>query len=92
MDDSAIIGDTLAGRAVIDVLIREGLYARERQAVFEQILHLSDVETWLAYRETRASRSLLDPLIVQRARELLAAAEGEIRIVERGYAALFRRP
>jgi hypothetical protein len=91
LDDTAIIGDTLAGRAVVDVLIREGLFVRDRQAVFEHVVHVSDVDTWLAYREARAARSFLDPLIIQRARELLAAADGEIRIIERGYAARLKR-
>ena len=59
--------------------------------VFEHIAQVSDVDTWLAYREARAARSLLDPLIIQKARELLSAAEGEIRIVDRGYAARLRR-
>jgi hypothetical protein len=59
--------------------------------VFESVVHVSDVDTWLAYREARAARSLLDPQIIQRARELLVAADGEIRIVDRGYAARLRR-
>ncbi len=92
LDATAIIGDTLAGRAVIEALIGEGLYAREHREVFEYIVHLSDVDSWLAYRAARGSRTLVDPLIIQRARELLAAAEGEIRVVERGSAALLRRP
>ena len=91
LDDSVIIGDTLAGRAVVDRLIQEGLFVRDSQVVFEHVAHVSDVDTWLAYREARAARSLLDPLIIQRARELLSAAEGEIRIVDRGYAARLRR-
>jgi hypothetical protein len=54
---------------------------------FEHVDHVSDVETWLAYRAARGARSLLAPQIIQRARDLLRAAEGEIRIVSRGYAA-----
>lgn len=92
LDETAIIGDTLAGRAVVDMLIREALFFSDCQVVFEQVTHVSDVDTWLAYREARAARSLLDPLIIQRARNLLVASEGEIRIVERGYAARLRRP
>jgi hypothetical protein len=92
LDDTAIIDDALAGRAVIDMLIREGLFVRDRQVVFEQVVHVSDVDTWLAYRQARAARSRLDPLIIERARELLAADEGEIRIVEHSYAARFRKP
>jgi hypothetical protein len=83
--------DIHAGRAAVDGLIREGLFLRESQVVFEHVAHASDVETWLAYREARAARSLLDPQIIQRARDLLPPAEGEIRIANRGYAALLRK-
>lgn len=91
MDDSAVIRDIHGGRAAVDALIREGLFLREREAGFEQVVQVSDVDTWLAYREARAARSLLDPRVVERARALLAATEGEIRIVERAYAARLRR-
>jgi hypothetical protein len=91
LDAAVIIGDTLAGRAVIEALIHEGLYMREHRAIFEHVVHLSDVDTWLAYRAARASRTLLDPLMVEQARELLATKEGEIRVVERGSATLLRR-
>lgn len=91
LDDSAYIRDIHAGRAVVEELIQEHLFARERTAVFTQILHVSDVDTWLAYRAERASRSLLDPQIIKRARAALARAEGEILVVQRGYAARLRR-
>jgi hypothetical protein len=59
--------------------------------VFENVVHVSDVDTWLAYREARASRSLLDPGIIQRARELLRASDGEIRVGERASAARYKK-
>ena len=86
MDDTAYIRDIHAGRDVITSLIREQLFVRDRDVVFEHVFHASDVETWLAYREERASRSLLDPRIVSRVRELLSEAGGEILVVNRGYA------
>jgi hypothetical protein len=86
MDDTAYIEDILAGRAVIASLIRERLFARDREVVFQQMLHVSDVDTWLAYREERSSRSVLDPQIVHRIRTELAESGGEILVVERGYA------
>jgi hypothetical protein len=86
MNDSAYIRDIHAGRAVLASFIREQLFVRDREIVFEHVLHATDVETWLAYREERSSRSVLDPRIVQRVRELLPEAGGEILVVERGYA------
>lgn len=91
LDDTEYIRDIHAGRAVIDSLIREGLFAREREAVFEQVLHASDLDSWLAYREERSSRSILDPHTVVRARALLAGEDGEILIVNRGYAGRLAR-
>jgi hypothetical protein len=93
MDDTAYIRDIHAGRAVIASLIRERLFARDREAVFEHVLHASDLDTWLAYRAERSSRSILDPRTVGRARELLAQGDGEILVVNRGYASgLIRKP
>jgi hypothetical protein len=52
---------------------------------------VSDVDTWLAYRQERSSRSLLDPQLIERARAYLSRAEGEILIVDRGYAGRLRK-
>ena len=58
MDDTAYIRDVHAGRAVIASLIQQGLFAREREAVFDHILHATDADTWLAYRAERSTRSV----------------------------------
>ena len=91
MDDTAYIRDIHAGRAVIASLIGERLLARERDTVFEQVLHASDVDSWLAHREARSSRSILDPHTIDRVRELLIQGDGEILVVHRGYACGLRR-
>ena len=91
LDDTAYIRDIHAARAVVAALIQDKLFVRERMAVFESVLHVSDVDTWLAYRAERASRSLLAPAIVARARSLLARGDGEILVVERAYAARLRK-
>jgi hypothetical protein len=91
LDDTAYIRDIHAGRAVVKSLIRESLFQQERKVVFDHILHVSDVDTWLARRAQLSSRSILDPRIVERARELLADREGEILVAERGYATRLRR-
>lgn len=86
MDDTAYIRDIYAGREVIASLIRERLYVLDREAAFEHVLHVSDVETWLAYREERSTRSMLDPRILRQARALLSHTRGEILVLTRGYA------
>lgn len=91
MDDTAYIRDIHAGRADIASLIRERLFAREREAVFEQVLHALDVDSWLAHREERSSRSILDPRIIESVGELLAQGGGEILVVHRGHACRLRR-
>jgi hypothetical protein len=91
LDDTAYIRAIHAGRAVVAALVQEQLFRRERAVVFESVLHVSDVDTWLAYRAERASRSLLAPEIVERARAALAWDGGEILVVERAYAARLRR-
>lgn len=91
LDDTAYIRDICAGRAVIASLIEDGLFVREREAVFEQVLYASDVDSWLAYREERSSRSILAPRTIESVRALLAEGEGEILVVNRGYACRLRR-
>jgi hypothetical protein len=91
VDDTAYIRDIHAGRGVIASLIREQLFARGREAVFEHIFHATDVDEWLAYREERSTRSVLDPSTVSRVRALLSASRGEILVVNRGYASRLTR-
>jgi hypothetical protein len=91
LDDTACIRDIHAARAVVEALIQAQLFVRDRAVVFTSVLHVSDVDTWLAYRQERSSRSLLDPQLVERARAYLSRAEGEILIVDRAYAGCLRR-
>jgi hypothetical protein len=91
MDDTAYIRDIRAGRAVIASLIREGLFTREREAVFRQVLHASDVDSWLTYREQGSSRSIVDAATVGTVRELMAQGGEEILLVDNGYASRLRR-
>jgi len=91
VDETAYIRDIHAGRGVIASLIREQLFARGREIVFEHIFHATDVDEWLAYREERSTRSVLDPSTVSRVRALLSASGGEILVVNRGYASHLTR-
>ena len=94
LDDSAYIADILAGRATIRTLVEAGLFVPVSERVFTHRLHASDVDSWLAHREERATRSVLDPEIPRRARAILADHPGEIQVVERAHAGVFwvRRP
>jgi hypothetical protein len=91
-DSSAYIRDIRAGRETIDSMIRQGLFARGSALVFDNVAHATDVDAWLSYRAEATSRTVLDPGIVQQARDLLSEADGEILISGRGYAARLERP
>jgi hypothetical protein len=77
---------------VIDALVHDGRFVREREIEFDHVAHASDVDAWLAHREEAGSRSILDPPILERARELLSGEDGEILLIGRGYAARLTRP
>ena len=84
LDYSSYIADLLAGRATLQRLIDEGLFAPVADRVFTHRLHVRDVDTWLAYRRAGSARSVLDPAIAERARTILAGEPGELQVVERG--------
>jgi hypothetical protein len=71
---------------VIASLIREGLFGRGREVRFRDVLHATDVDAWLAFREERSSRSILEPGLVPKVRDLMATGDGEILVVHRAYA------
>jgi hypothetical protein len=91
MDNSAYIADILAGRTTLRALVEDGLFVPVAERVFTHRLHASDVDAWLAYRRARATRSVLDPAIPDRARRFLDGQSGEIQVVEHGHAFVFRR-
>jgi hypothetical protein len=62
------------------------LFSRGREVVFRDVLHATDVDAWLAYREENSSRSILDSAIPPRVRDLMAEGDGEMLVVHRGYA------
>lgn len=86
LDNTAYIRDIHAGREIIESMVRAEQFVREREVRFDHIAHAGDVDGWLAYRAEAASRSILDPQIVERARDLLSKDDGEILVVGRGYA------
>jgi len=91
LDDSAYIRDVLHGREVMARLIRDGLFVKEREIVFDHIAHAANVDSWLEHRAEAGSRAVLDPEVVERARALLGTHEGEILVQGRGYAVCLNR-
>lgn len=91
LDDTAYIRNIHHGRAVIEMLIQERLFIRERHLVFDSVFHASSVDSWLAYREERSSRSILAPEIIERAREFLSTHRGELLVCERARASRLRK-
>jgi hypothetical protein len=92
VDNSAVITNIRAARAVLDSAVRAHWLVRERALVFDFVSHFASVDDWLAHRAARRSRSLVHPFIVARARELVGApGGGELLVCERVLAARLRR-
>jgi hypothetical protein len=63
-------------------LVAEGLFSRERSAVFEVLYHFESVDAWLSYRLERGTSTEVDPSLLAHAREVLADRSGELLIRE----------
>ena len=91
MDDSVYIRDVEEAMAVIDWLVEEGCFVRERETRFDFLYQFDTMEDWLGYREEQQSESVLPPEVAERTRALLSEGSGELQIHEQGYAARLRR-
>jgi hypothetical protein len=68
-----------------------GWFERQQAETFEFLQHFDTVDEWLRHRQARRSTSILAAQIVDRARKLLAASPGEVRVYERVLATVLRR-
>jgi hypothetical protein len=71
-------------------LVGEGLFTRERSAVFEVLYHFESVDAWLSYRLERGTSTEVDPTLLAHAREVLAGTSGELLIREQMLATRYR--
>jgi hypothetical protein len=83
IDTTSLISNIHAARATLASLVEAGWFEPQRAVLFDFILVFRSVDQWLRHREERRASSFLDPRIVDHARELLSAADGEVRVTER---------
>ena len=83
LDITSLISNIRAARASLGSLVEAGWFRSDRSLLFDSVSFFSSVDQWLRHREDRRSTSVLAPDIVARARELLAAGGGEVRVTER---------
>jgi hypothetical protein len=90
IDTSSLMRSIGSARAALMSVVDHGLFKHERELIFDFDSHFFSVDEWLRYRQARRSTSVLDPSIVDRARELLAADGAEVRVKERVRATRYR--
>jgi hypothetical protein len=87
----AIYENIHRARDTLARVVGEGLFARERSAVFEVLYHFATVDAWLAYRLERGTSTEVDPALLARTREVLADMSGELLIREQMRATRYRQ-
>jgi hypothetical protein len=70
-----------AARAGLISLLEVGLYRYECSTTFEVVSHHASVDAWLEYRASRNSTSPVDPMLLERAREMLSTLGGDELLV-----------
>lgn len=92
IDTSALMGNIHAARAALALAVEQRWFERERSLVFDFVSHFQTVDEWLHHRQDRRATSIVDPAIIEQARELLSAhPRGELRVSEHVLATRFRR-
>ena len=84
VDNSSTVGNIHRARATLAAIVEEGWFTTGSSSVFDFASHFPRVDDWLRYRQDRRSTSIVDPAIIERARETLAEVpSGELRVSER---------
>ena len=92
IDTSSTIGNIHNARAALQSMVEQHLFENERSLVFDFVSHFASVDEWLRHREARRSTSIVDPALIDTAREVLRAEPGsELLVGERELATRFRR-
>ncbi len=91
LHDPSLIDDIHATTAVLASAIEAGYFVRECVTTYDFVYHFDSVDEWLAYMAAFWAAAIIDPNVVARARSLLQAEGGELRIRQRLYAALLRQ-
>ncbi len=92
MDSTTLIGNIRAARAALASLVDQRWFERERSVVFDFIFHFATVDEWFRHRQERRESRIVDPELIERAREVLASAsQGELLVSEHVLATRLRR-
>ena len=84
IDNAAVIANIHCAREALKSVIDAGWFALDRTVVFDFLLHFPTVDDWLRHRQERRATSVVDQLIIERARELLSTSAGaELVVSER---------
>jgi transposase len=69
IDNTALIANIRAARAALASAVEQNLFEQERSLVFDFISHFVSVDEWLRQRQERRATSVVDPAMIDRARE-----------------------
>ena len=92
IDTTATDGNIHRARAAVTSLVEAGYFERECSVVFDFVSHFRGVDEWLRHRQERRSTSVVDPAIVDRARDMLfASPSGQLDVSEHVLATRLKR-
>jgi hypothetical protein len=92
IDTSALIANIHAARASLAAVVEQQLFGCEDALVFDFVSHFASVDDWLHHRQQERATGRIDPLVIERAREVLSAhPSAELRVTERERATRLRR-
>jgi hypothetical protein len=92
LDESFRIGTVRSARAALQDVVDDGLFVFEREATFTFTYHFADVDTWLGHMAGHWASAGIPADMAERARDLLATGEGELRIPREIHVARLRKP
>ncbi len=92
LDESYRIGTVLTARSALQHVIDAGLFVTEREATFIFTYHFANVDAWLDHMTGHWASAGIPTGMAERARDQLAAGEGELRIPREIFAARLRKP
>ena len=92
LDFSSRFRLVFAGRAALQSVVDAHLFVCERETTFVFIYHFATIDIWLDHVATRWSDARIPAGMTERARDLLATGEGELRISREIHAARLRKP
>ena len=92
LDFSSRFRLVFAGRAALQSVVDAHLFVCERETTFVFIYHFATIDMWLDHVATRWSDARIPAGMTERARDLLATGEGELRISREIHAARLRKP